>query len=426
MLAVLNSASFSNAQRSSDFLRFVVSTMLSGDGEQLKERVLGVEVFHRPSDYSTGEDSVVRVQAMDVRRRLQRFYASEEARDLDVVISLPAGSYRPHFAFRESTENHSAAKSATDGALAAEAANLPEPVAPAAVGSLQSPRSTVRGLHRGLFFAIVAVVLLLCGFVAGREQRDLRWQHSAFEEFWAPMFIPGKPVLLCMPRAATYQLSRGWFDRYHPHQFEEEWQRLNDWPALAPDTPLHASDLWPMMDHGVGVGDTYAAIQLAAAFARSGHSFQARIGQNYTFEDIRSNPSVLVGGFNNRWTIQLSADLPIHFAQLGPWKFALVEAGGAHRSWIMQPLGASGRWIDYALVARLPHSETGQPVVILGGLGRPGTEVLGEFMSDNAALQKMVEHLPSNWREKNVLVVLKTESTDSLAGPAEVVASEVW
>jgi hypothetical protein len=92
----------------------------------------------------------------------------------------------------------------------------------------------------------------------------------------------------------------------------------------------------------------------------------------------------------------------------------------------MQPLGASGRWIDYALVARLPHSETGQPVVILGGLGRPGTEVLGEFMSDDAALQKMVEHLPSNWREKNVLVVLKTESTDSLAGPAEVVASEVW
>ena len=62
----------------------------------LKERVIGTELFHKPPDYATGEEPVVRVQAGEVRRRLHDYYLSgpSEAR---VLIELPTGSYTPTF-----------------------------------------------------------------------------------------------------------------------------------------------------------------------------------------------------------------------------------------------------------------------------------------------------------------------------------------
>src|SRR5689334_20826234 len=64
---VLASRFFKNSQRSRQFLEYIVHCKLDGRADELKERTIGTEVFHRPPDYSTGEDPVVRVQAGEVR-----------------------------------------------------------------------------------------------------------------------------------------------------------------------------------------------------------------------------------------------------------------------------------------------------------------------------------------------------------------------
>ena len=51
----------------------MVEHSLSGQEGDLRERVLGVEVFGRASKYDTAEDPVVRVRAADVRKRLAQF-----------------------------------------------------------------------------------------------------------------------------------------------------------------------------------------------------------------------------------------------------------------------------------------------------------------------------------------------------------------
>jgi hypothetical protein len=92
---ILAGEEFCSSRRSSELLRHIVERALTGDVESLKERLLGMDIFHRRSDYDTSSDAIVRVTASDVRRRLASFYA--EHSDQPMRISLPLGSYVPDF-----------------------------------------------------------------------------------------------------------------------------------------------------------------------------------------------------------------------------------------------------------------------------------------------------------------------------------------
>jgi TolB-like protein len=96
--AVVASTSFAGSKRASDFLQLVVGHALDGDFDALRERMIGSEMFGRPIDYDTGSDSVVRVKATEVRRKLSQFYAENE--HAKVRMELPSGSYVPRFCFQ--------------------------------------------------------------------------------------------------------------------------------------------------------------------------------------------------------------------------------------------------------------------------------------------------------------------------------------
>lgn len=93
---VLASPAFINAGRLSRMLRFVVERTLDGQGDQLKEYLLGVEVFDRSSDYDPRLDSIVRVEARRLRAKLAEYYDAEGATDA-VRIRLGKGGYLPTF-----------------------------------------------------------------------------------------------------------------------------------------------------------------------------------------------------------------------------------------------------------------------------------------------------------------------------------------
>lgn len=94
---VLASPAFAGSKRAQSFLQLVVGHALEGDYDSLRERMIGAEMFGRPIDYDTGSDSVVRVKATEVRKKLQQFYL--ESPSTDVRIELPSGSYVPKFGF---------------------------------------------------------------------------------------------------------------------------------------------------------------------------------------------------------------------------------------------------------------------------------------------------------------------------------------
>jgi hypothetical protein len=93
---IAGSAAFKGSDRSREFLIVIVEKALAGQFDDLKERVLGVELFGRDASYDTGEDAIVRVTASDVRRRLARYY-TEFGSKSGLRLELPVGSYIPEF-----------------------------------------------------------------------------------------------------------------------------------------------------------------------------------------------------------------------------------------------------------------------------------------------------------------------------------------
>jgi hypothetical protein len=96
---ILSSAGFVRNERLSRFLRFVVQQHLDGRTGEIKESLVGIEVFGRAAGYDTRSDSVVRTEAAKLRARLTEYYAGEGASD-PVIIELPKGGYTPVFHHR--------------------------------------------------------------------------------------------------------------------------------------------------------------------------------------------------------------------------------------------------------------------------------------------------------------------------------------
>src|SRR5262245_27366814 len=85
------------------FLKYVVEQALAGASDQVKEYVIGVEVFQRDQQYDPRLDSIVRVEAKRLRTKLDEYYAGPGSNDA-VIIRIPRGSYVPLFEQRTVVE----------------------------------------------------------------------------------------------------------------------------------------------------------------------------------------------------------------------------------------------------------------------------------------------------------------------------------
>ena len=99
---ILKSAGFARNERLSCFLQFVVERHLEGRDHELKESVIGTEVFGRKADYSPRMDPIVRTEARRLRERLRQYYEGSGTKHW-VRIELPKGGYVPEI---HSVEDH--------------------------------------------------------------------------------------------------------------------------------------------------------------------------------------------------------------------------------------------------------------------------------------------------------------------------------
>ena len=97
---VLSSASFRGRPQLRRLLTHLVQYSLAENGDPLKEYTLGIEVFERGIRFDPQCDSIVRVEAFNLRKALRAYYRSDGATDL-VTISVPKGGYRATFRLNE-------------------------------------------------------------------------------------------------------------------------------------------------------------------------------------------------------------------------------------------------------------------------------------------------------------------------------------
>src|SRR5438270_1527076 len=93
---ILSSVLFTKSPQLSRFLRFCIDCVLLGRQDELKEQVLGVEVFRRSASFDPRVDPIVRVEARRLRSKLEDYYAGDGRFD-PLVIYFQRGDYVPRF-----------------------------------------------------------------------------------------------------------------------------------------------------------------------------------------------------------------------------------------------------------------------------------------------------------------------------------------
>jgi hypothetical protein len=424
--SILGSPFFRTSNRSKQFLSYVVQHTLEGSHEPLKERTIGAKLFQRPAGYSTGDDPVVRVQAGEVRRRLEQYHHAALSQS-PVRIELPVGSYAPEFRWAApqldepaQAERVPAERTEPEPAKGELTQTAPVPIAPIDLLAKSNRRFAQARVMLGLSLAL-AVALLVAVIYRGSNG------NPTLHQFWSPALATTEPVLICLAKPAVYVPSLELLQRYSksPGEFTTELQRLTQQAPMQPQDKLVWGDMVEYADYGVAAGDAYAAVRLSALLGKMGKESQVRIGTHYSFADLRNSPAIVVGAFNNRWTMQMTSNLHFAFVEEDGQEM-IREQGPAGRAW-RPKYGPHGEVIeDFGVVTRLLNSKTGQFVVSTAGILADGTQAAAELVSSSQYLEEALRTAGTGWAKKNLQFVVQTTVTDSVPGPPQAVAVYTW
>jgi Malectin domain len=98
--ALLQSGILEKAPNLRHFLEYVAEQYFAGKTEEVKEYSIAVQALHRHEQFDPQSDTIVRVTAHTLRKKLEQYYATEGA-DHPIQIRLPAGKYLLQFERKE-------------------------------------------------------------------------------------------------------------------------------------------------------------------------------------------------------------------------------------------------------------------------------------------------------------------------------------
>jgi hypothetical protein len=414
---ILKSTPFHTSKQSQQLLQYIVDQTLSGHVELLKERIIGVEVFGRPPDYDTNEDPIVRGRAAEVRKRLAQYYVSEGNR-CSIRIEISPGSY--HASFYDSSRSHAKESGIpeSDPAHHQEPALVPQ-LEPSI--SVSGPRSAsvVDLSSRAWRFLGVAVLVVLLGAVAYTFL-----PKDPLEQFWSPLLETSKPVLIYTGANPVYMPSPELIQRYKATHHLSDLDNVGH-EFLIPvtqDQKLGPGDLIEMKNAFVTLGDVSANVNVASLLTKFNRNFDLRSGEDVAFGDLRQFPAILIGAFNNVWTLQMTGDLPFVFGS----GLIIRDQADTTRQWSPVNSSEGNVQLDYALVARLPHSKAGEPLIAIAGITQFGTRAAAEFITSAQALRDLLKSAPKDWASKNMEFVLQTKVVNDIPTNPTIVAIRYW
>ena len=391
---------FSNSKRYPLLLAYTVEQTLQGKGADLKERSIGVEVFGRTPSYDANADPVVRITAGEVRKRLMQYYY-DPAHDGELVIELPIGSYVPAFHAPELT------------AAPASPAHPVQPAVDSSAITAQQFNSRLRWLMAAGLLVLAAGVGIASGFGTGfwyRGVHDLQ-PPTNVDRFWAPITSGTSTATYCLGEPAK-NLDVGSINSLEPIA-----------PSANPEPlyfRLHQSGLFAL-------ADVITLTHTAAALETRHKAFRVVPASGASYTQLREGPVVLIGAFDNIWTLRVTQKLRFGFDSKDGVALIVDRKSHKQTTWATAwdlPYQKLSR--DYAIVARIHDSITGQPVIIAAGISEEGTEAAGEILYNPVYLESLLAKAPPSWEQMSLEAVIETQVIEGHPGPPNVLAVEAW
>jgi hypothetical protein len=397
---------FANSRRYPALLAYTVEETLKGNAAELKERSIGIEVFGRAPTYDANADPVVRITAGEVRKRLSLYYY-DASHAGELVIELPLGTYVP--ILRQSELSVEAPIAVQEPAPIVSSPQIEQPDAPAT--SIPLPAKPAG------FKWLIAGTLIIAGCVAGVfvgmriKPAPVPEPPTNIDRFWEPYTSSSNPTTFCLGEPAKN------IDMDSINSFEA--------PVAAPEPQklyvrLHLSG-------NLALADVITLTRTAAALEVRHKAFRVVPASEASFAQLREGPIVLIGAFDNIWTLRVTQKLRFGFESKDGVALIVDRKSQTKTTWATAwdlPYQKLSR--DYAIVARIHDSTTGQPVIIAAGISEEGTEAAGEILYNPVYLNSLLAKAPANWEKMNMEAVIETQVIEGHSGPPNILALETW
>ena len=385
---------FANSKRYPSFLRYVVEKTLHGEGANLKERTIGVEVYGRPLDYDTAADPIVRLTAAEVRKRLAQYY-QESHRSAPLRIELRPGTYHPVFIFAEEQNL---------------APHTQEENAPRTVEAEKNKKR--KQLLLLLLFCIFLVLLIIALVLSlALKRRSLPpAEHKSYSVLWKPVLNNPLPATFILPDLSKMYEGKGGVSPVDPNIM-----------------------VYLEKDNLVNFEDASALADLVGYLVRNSpqnRRYSVLLSSATNFSNLQSGPVIAIGTGDNPWTLRFLQSLPYTVKrQKNSMVFSIVDRDhpAIDNGWSLnfaEPYLQVKQ--DYGVVARIEHSITGEPVILVAGLGQNATNTAVRLLTDPTYIHVVDALFPAGGTKQNLELVFKTQIINNKPGPPIILAHRTW
>jgi hypothetical protein len=388
---VAASEQFSRSARLRDFLLYVGEQSLKDGSPDVHEQEIGEKVFGRPAAYDRSQDNIVRVNATELRKRIELYFASAGARE-SVVFEIPRGGYK--LIFRRRTKVW---PSEYDSPLGEDPSSPVSAVhaAPAAPGRQNRLRTAVPFVWPALSLALgIACTLLYLQNRALQKSVDPWENEPAVKAFWTGFLSPNKETNIVLSDDAASVIE----DITHkPISLDDYQDRefLHNLQESTTNTDLKTF-VTQIFNHDLIAFGAVRAAQLVASEIPSNYPHHFTFTRYFTTDEMNRDNVVLVGGrksvpWDYLFDSQLNFITDFDYTRDAAIVRNLHPKLGENATYGV-PQGPNN-FTGYATVAYLPNlSHTGS-IILLGGTDSEATGAAASFLTSEDQMEKLREAL---------------------------------
>jgi len=371
---VAASAQLRRAARLRELLLYIGRRSLKDNCDRIHEAEIGSAVFERPANYDTSVDTIVRVNATELRKRVEAYFETEGLHE-KVIMEIPRGNYVPVFRYRSvetPTPPH------VPAAGAASAGDTPGAIPAIPESFLRRSHALAERIVAGLIIVALAVG---CVYFWNRYRsldRSLyAWRNQpSVAALWSDL-LNERPDTDIVLADASFGLLEDIskksfsFDDYLNRNYISQLQNQD----LNPETraAMNRIAVWTL-----GSQDEFKLAERFQALDPLGRKIHLYNAHDYMPDLLKKDNLILIGSqisnpwdelFENRtnFVTELDSDGAIAVINRSP------KAGE-------QQIYPQTNSVEYCAIAYLPNPDHNGIVLLIEGTNAEATEAAGDFL----------------------------------------------
>jgi hypothetical protein len=398
------------ASRLREFLLYVAGKSLKDGFVDLHEQELGHDVFGRDLHYDTSQDNIVRVNATELRKRIDAFFEGEGVNE-PLIFEIPRGSYTPVFRWRAQPEK---AVPAPVSVPVHQASPLPYQRVPLILASALA-----------LLLAVTSIVLWMEN-QSLRKSPD-RWEGKpALGAFW-PRFLNSSretDIILADTSFAYIEditKQRYTLTDYLNRDYIRQIQSSDSSSDRKADLTLIAT-----RSNG-SLGDFRVAQRIRSLDPASTKLFM-EYAREYTADSVKRNNVILIGSqISNPWVDLFYSELAFTIEKDPALDQSFVKNISPHpgEQSLYTVVANPDATVGYSIIAYLPNPSHTADALIIAGTNSQATDAAGEFLASESSMEQFLKKIPAK-QMPYFEILLKTTRLSGTPFSAEIVAFRTY